>query len=264
MDHGDGPGRADLQRRVRGPARRRARRRHGDLAQRLRPRPQRQRRRRQLRLTASADGGHVRAPLRRPGRRTPTTASCTRRCAATSPSTACCSAPRRSRPRAGKPYALSGRAALPEGSTVSIEAGGAVAATAKVGADGAFTASVKPRGDDDLHGGRRRRVRAARAGARARSQGQRGSVAVKGRRVLVDARGHAGLAGRDGRAPAATSRSTSAGGRRARSSSTRTRACASRSRAARKVSARVLLTASDGATELARSATFTCAETLQR
>src|SRR3954470_2691407 len=41
----------------------------------------------------------------------------------------------------GKPYALSGRAALPEGGTVSIEAGGVVAATAKVAAGGAFTAS---------------------------------------------------------------------------------------------------------------------------
>ena len=46
---------------------------------------------------------------------------------------------------AGKPYALSGRAALPAGSTVSIEAGGAVAATAKVAEDGTFTASVTRR-----------------------------------------------------------------------------------------------------------------------
>jgi plastocyanin len=46
---------------------------------------------------------------------------------------------------AGKPYPLSGRAALPEGGTVSIEAGGAVAATATVRQDGTFTATVVPR-----------------------------------------------------------------------------------------------------------------------
>jgi plastocyanin len=45
----------------------------------------------------------------------------------------------------GKPYALSGRAALPEGATVSIQAGGAEAASAKVGADGSFSATVAPR-----------------------------------------------------------------------------------------------------------------------
>ncbi len=55
---------ADLQRVVRDPAPRRARRRHRDLAQRLRARAQRQRRRRQLRLPAAADVRHVRAPLR--------------------------------------------------------------------------------------------------------------------------------------------------------------------------------------------------------
>ena len=41
-----------------------------------------------------------------------------------------------------------------------------------------------------------------------------------------------------------------------RRSSARRRGCASRSRRGRKVAARVLLTASDAATELARSATF--------
>jgi plastocyanin len=45
----------------------------------------------------------------------------------------------------GKPYALSGRAALPEGATVSIQAGGAEAASAKVTAGGRFTATVTPR-----------------------------------------------------------------------------------------------------------------------
>ena len=46
---------------------------------------------------------------------------------------------------AGRPYALSGRAALPEGSTVSIEAGGVVAATAKVAADGRFRPTSRRR-----------------------------------------------------------------------------------------------------------------------
>ena len=173
MDHGDGPGRADLQRVVRGPARRRAGRRHRDLAQRLRPHPQRQRRRRQLRLPAPADERHASATAStrpatfayycqlHPTMRGDVAVHRLLLGAAKEPAAA------------GKPYALSGRAALPEGSTVSIEAGGAVAATAKVGEDGTFTASVTPRGDDDLHRGRRRRVRAARPGAGARPQGQR-------------------------------------------------------------------------------------------
>jgi plastocyanin len=45
----------------------------------------------------------------------------------------------------GKPYTLSGRAALPEGATVSIQAGGVEAASAKVDASGAFSATVSPR-----------------------------------------------------------------------------------------------------------------------
>jgi hypothetical protein len=45
----------------------------------------------------------------------------------------------------GRPYVLSGRAALPEGATVSIQARGAEAASAKVDASGAFTATVAPR-----------------------------------------------------------------------------------------------------------------------
>ena len=67
--------------------------------------------------------------------------------------------------------------------------------------------------DDRLHGGRRRRVRPARAGARARPQGQRDAVRSAGRSSSIDATRHAGLAGRDGRAAAQASRSTSAGGR---------------------------------------------------
>lgn len=44
----------------------------------------------------------------------------------------------------GKPYTLKGRAALPEGAAVSIQADGAEQATATVGAKGAFTAAVTP------------------------------------------------------------------------------------------------------------------------
>jgi hypothetical protein len=45
----------------------------------------------------------------------------------------------------GRPYTLRGRASLPPGSTVPITtADGATAATATVGADGAFTANVTP------------------------------------------------------------------------------------------------------------------------
>jgi hypothetical protein len=46
---------------------------------------------------------------------------------------------------AGRPYTLRGRASLPPGSQVPILAGdGSTAATASVGADGAFTATVTP------------------------------------------------------------------------------------------------------------------------
>ena len=44
----------------------------------------------------------------------------------------------------GKPYALKGRAALPEGATVSIQADGVEQTTATVDAGGAFTATVTP------------------------------------------------------------------------------------------------------------------------
>jgi plastocyanin len=44
----------------------------------------------------------------------------------------------------GKPYALKGRAALPEGATVSIRADGVEQTTTTVGAGGAFTATVTP------------------------------------------------------------------------------------------------------------------------
>ena len=94
---------------------------------------------------------------------------------------------RRSPPPPGKPYALSGRAALPAGSTVSIEAGGAVAATAKVGEDGTFTASVTPTATTSY---------TAVAGGESAPAVQvlvldrkvSASAKAKGSRVLVDAR----------------------------------------------------------------------------
>jgi plastocyanin len=155
---------------------------------------------------------------------------------------------------AGKPYSLSGRAALPEGSTVSIEAGGAVAATAKVGAGGMFSASVTPAATTTY---------TAVAGGESAPSVQvlvldrkvSATMAVKGRRVLVDARVTPASPGATivlqlnlkehfGWWPARTVKLDSSS--RARFSLPR----------GRKVPARVLLTASDGATELARSATF--------
>jgi|1186.fasta_scaffold47216_2 plastocyanin len=44
----------------------------------------------------------------------------------------------------GRPYLLTGRAALPPGSPVSIQADGTVAATTTVNADGSFRATVEP------------------------------------------------------------------------------------------------------------------------
>jgi plastocyanin len=155
---------------------------------------------------------------------------------------------------AGKPYALSGRAALPEGSPVSIETGGAVAATAKVDKDGKFTASVTPAATTTYT--------AVAAGESAPpvqvlvlDRKISASVAVKGRRVLVSARVTPASPGATvvlqlnlkehfGWWPARTVKLDSKS--RVRFSLPR----------GRKVSARVLLTASDGATELARSATF--------
>jgi hypothetical protein len=45
----------------------------------------------------------------------------------------------------GRPYVLAGRAALPPGTTVSIEADGTPAATTVVATDGTFRATVTPR-----------------------------------------------------------------------------------------------------------------------
>ena len=155
---------------------------------------------------------------------------------------------------AGRPYALSGRAALPEGSTVSIEAGGVVAATAKVAADGAFSATVTPASTTTYT--------AVAAGESAPpvqvlvlDRSITASVSVKGDRVLVDAKVTPASPGatvvlqlnlkeRFGWWPTRTAKLDSA---------SRVRFKLPRGR---KVSARVLLTASDGATELARTSSF--------
>ena len=155
---------------------------------------------------------------------------------------------------AGKPYALSGRAALPAGSTVSIEADGAVAATAKVAENGSFSASVTPSTTTTY---------TAVAGGESAPPVQllvldrkvSASAKVKGRRVLIDARVTPASPGatvvlqlklkeRFGWWPTRTVKLDH---------HSRVRISLPRGR---KVSGRVLLTASDGATELARSATF--------
>jgi plastocyanin len=155
---------------------------------------------------------------------------------------------------AGKPYALSGRAALPSGSSVSIESGGAVAAIAKVTDDGTFTASVTPPATTTY---------TAVAGGEAAPPVQvlvldrkvSASMAVKGRRVFVDARVTPA-------SPGATVVLQLKLKERFGWWPTRTVKLDHHSRVrftlprGRKVSGRVLLTASDGATELARSATF--------
>ena len=151
----------------------------------------------------------------------------------------------------GKPYALKGRAALPEGATVSIQSDGVEQTTATVDAGGAFTATVTPVHHRELHRRGRRRVRAAGPGARARPQGQRGAARPHrssprspprsaGATVVLQLK----LKERFGWWPVKVAKTNASGA--VRFSIAR----------GRKVQARVLLTASDEATELARSATF--------
>jgi plastocyanin len=154
----------------------------------------------------------------------------------------------------GRPYVLAGRAALPAGSTVAIEASGAVAATAKVGEGGAFTATVTPAATTTY-----RAVAAGEAGPPVRvlvlDRKVSASARAHGRRVTVDARVAPASRGATvvlqlrlkehfGWWPVKTARL---------GADSRVRFSLPRGR---KVAARVLLTASDGATELARSATF--------
>jgi plastocyanin len=154
----------------------------------------------------------------------------------------------------GKPYALSGRAALPEGGTVSIEAGGVVAATATVAAGGTFSATVTPKETTAytavVEGESAPPVQVIVLDRKV-SAVQR----VRGRRITVDATVAPASVGATvvlqlrlkehfGWWPVRVAKLDA---------SSRVRFTLPRGR---KVSARVLLTASDAATELARSATF--------
>jgi plastocyanin len=150
----------------------------------------------------------------------------------------------------GRPYALKGRAALPEGATVSIQADGVERATAAVQAGGTFTATVNPSTTATY---------TAVAGAESAPPVQ---VLVLDRKVSATQRGRTVVAKVTPPAAGATvvlqlklkerfgwwpvkATKTKADGT-ARFSIPR----------GRKVQARVLLTASDEATELARSTTF--------
>jgi plastocyanin len=154
----------------------------------------------------------------------------------------------------GKPYALKGRAALPEGATVSIQADGVEQTTATVGAGGTFAATVTPSTTASY---------TAVAGTESAPPVQvlvldrkvSAMQTAKDKRVTIDARVTPGTAGatvvlqlklkeRFGWWPVKVAKTNASGA--VRFSIGR----------GRKVQARVLLTASDEATELARSATF--------
>ena len=190
-----------------------------------------------------------------PGDRSPTTASCIRRCAATSACTACCSTRRASRRRPGKPYALPAARRCPPGSTVSIEADGA----RRRHGDGRRARRVHARPCTPSATTTYRAVAGGEAGppvqvlvldrkvsaaARSRKGGSRSTRAVTpaspGATVVLQLK----LKERFGWWPVRTAKL----GADSRVTFTLPRG--------RKVAARVLLTASDGATELARSATF--------
>lgn len=154
----------------------------------------------------------------------------------------------------GRPYALKGRAALPEGATVSIQADGVEQTTATVGADGAFTATVSPKASASY---------TAVAGTESAPPVQvlvldrqisAGQTATK-RKLTITAKVTPASAGstvvlqlklkeRFGWWPVKTTKTDNRGV---------VRFTIDRGR---KVQARVLLTAADGATELARSRAF--------
>ncbi len=154
----------------------------------------------------------------------------------------------------GKPYQLNGRAALPAGSKVTIESDGGVAATATVDEHGAFTAAVNPAATTTytaVAGGEsgppvQVLVLDRKVSASAKHSRKRVTVTATvtpsspGATVVLQLK----LKERFGWWPVRTAK-TGAG----------SRVTFSYPRG-RKVAARVLLTASDGATELARSATF--------
>ncbi|HEY6887240.1 MAG TPA: plastocyanin/azurin family copper-binding protein [Solirubrobacter sp.] len=154
----------------------------------------------------------------------------------------------------GKPYVLSGRAALPEGGTVSIEAGGVVAASATVAAGGTFSATVTPQETTAytavVDGESAPPVQVIVLDRKVSATQQ-----VSGKRIAVDATVTPASVGATvvlqlrlkehfGWWPVRVAKLDA---------TSRVRFTLPRGR---KVSARVLLTASDAATELARSATF--------
>ncbi|MBE2318807.1 hypothetical protein DVA67_022720 [Solirubrobacter sp. CPCC 204708] len=149
----------------------------------------------------------------------------------------------------GRPYTLKGRAALPDGATVSIQADGAERATATVKA-GAFSATFTPSATASytaVAGGESappvqllvldRKVSAAQHG---RTVVARVTPASPGATVVLQLK----LKERFGWWPVKAAKTNAAGSVRFKLPTDR------------KVQARVLLTASDEATELARSATF--------
>ncbi|MDA0182716.1 hypothetical protein OJ997_20560 [Solirubrobacter phytolaccae] len=154
----------------------------------------------------------------------------------------------------GKPYALKGRAALPEGTTVSIQADGVEQTTATVGAAGAFSATVSPAATASytaVAGGESappvqllvldRKVSAGqKVGKRKLTITVKVTPASAGSTVVLQLK----LKEHFGWWPVKATKTGSGG--TARFTIDR----------GRKVQARVLLTASDEATELARSATF--------
>ena len=156
---------------------------------------------------------------------------------------------------AGKPYILTGRAALPAGTEVGIQTEvGASAATAKVADDGTFKATVKPAETTSYHAVAEgestppvqvlvldRKVSASAAVAKRKmTVTAQVAPASKGATVVLQLR----LKEHFGWWPVRTAKLDA---------SSRARFTLARGRS---VAARVLLTASDGATELARSATF--------
>jgi plastocyanin len=149
----------------------------------------------------------------------------------------------------GRPYTLQGRAALPDGATVSVQSGGVEQATATV-QGGAFSATVTPSatatytavaGADAAPPVQvlvlDRKVAAAQRG---RTVVARVTPAAAGATVVLQLR----LKERFGWWPVKAGRTKADGTVRFKLDTRR------------KVRARVLLTASDEATELARSATF--------
>jgi plastocyanin len=153
---------------------------------------------------------------------------------------------------AGRPYVLSGRAAVAAGSTVTISAGETVPATAKVDDHGAFSATVKPSTTTSYTGVAAgeaspavsvlvldRKVSAAARYSRKRvTVAARVTPASRGATVVLQLK----LKEHFGWWPVRTARL---------GASSRVKFSLPRGR---RVPARVLLTASDGATELARSA----------